>query len=101
MTMFVQQPVPGLFLRERPDRRARERFEHRHPVQINGRYALARDISPKGLSVVMAPALVVGDVVRVTLPEYPGERGEVTTPARVARIEPQAGRCILGLEFVQ
>jgi len=100
MTRIVQQPVPGLFLRPRPDRRARERFEHRGPVQINGRSVLARDISPKGLSVVMARAIPVGDVVRVALPASAEERAAVTTPARVARVEPQAGRCILGLEFV-
>ena len=97
--MLVQQPVPGLFLRERPDRRSRERFEHRRPVQINGRYALARDISPRGIAVVMAPALAVGDVVRVTLPRT-AARTEVTTLARVARVEPLPGRSILGLEFM-
>jgi len=100
--MLVQHGFDApLILKECPDRRARERFEHRCPVQINGRYAEGRDISPKGLSVVMAPALVVGDVVRVTLPESGVDPGAVSAPARVTRIEPRGGRCILGLEFLQ
>jgi hypothetical protein len=101
--MFAQHerfPV-GLMFKPSPDRRARERFDHRRPVQINGRHALARDLSANGLSVVMAPALIVGDVVRVTLQESAGVGEEATKPARVARIEPHGGRCILGLEFVQ
>jgi len=98
--MFAQYASYGaIILTECPDRRASERLEHRRPVQINGRYALARDISDKGLAVVMAPALVVGDIARVTLPSS-GNRAPVTALARVARVEPQAGRCILGFEFI-
>jgi hypothetical protein len=99
--MFVQNALTGLILKECPDRRARPRLAHRQPVQINGRKAVGRDISPAGMSVVMAPALIVGDVVRVTLNGTPGSLNEVNTPARVRRVEPQAGRCIVALEFIQ
>jgi hypothetical protein len=95
--MFVQQGLTaGLILRECPDRRTRQRFAHRKPVEVNGRRAVGRDISPTGLSVVMSPGVSVGDVVRVAL-----SGSEAPATARVKRVEPQAGRYIVGLEFVR
>jgi len=95
--MFVQHGfAAGLILRECPDRRSRQRFAHRQPVEVNGRRAVGRDISPAGLSVVMSAGVAVGDVVRVAL-----SGSEVPTAARVRRVVPQAGRYIVGLEFVR
>lgn len=99
--MFVQHAIPGIILRECPDRRARHRLTHREPVHVDGRQAFGRDISTKGMAVVMAPSVVVGDVVRVSLSGAPSVAGTVVTEARVARVEMHAGRSIVGLEFVR
>jgi hypothetical protein len=94
--MFAQDGLSaGLILRECPDRRKSQRLSHRQTVEVNGRRAMGRDISSKGLSVVMTPSVSVGDTVRVSL-----SGSDSPTTARVRRVVPQAGRCIVGLEFV-
>lgn len=99
--MFAQHTSYAPVLIECPDRRDSDRIEHRCPVQIDGRYARARDISRKGLSVVITRTVTVEDVVRVTLPAAYAAGQEVTLAARVARIEPQASQCVVGLEFLR
>ncbi|MBA2303759.1 MAG: PilZ domain-containing protein [Acidobacteria bacterium] len=99
--MFVQHAMNTPILRECPDRRRGERFVHRESVQVNGRPVIGCDISARGVSVLMRPPVVVGAIVRVTLggdtgPVWPG-----TTSARVARVDPRADRCIVGLEFIR
>jgi len=94
-------------LARKPDRRAEVRFVHHERVRLDGRPALARNISARGLAVVLTRAagaaarrLHPGDVVEVTL------RGDVTgaglaaARARVARIEANRGRVVAGLEFL-
>jgi hypothetical protein len=94
--MFAQHGLSaGLILRECPDRRKSQRLSHRQPVEINGRRAMGRDISPRGLAVVMSASVSVGDTVRVSL-----SGSDLPTTARVRRIVPQSGRCVVGLEFV-
>lgn len=94
--MFSSPAIPELILTECPDRRARARLVHREPVQINGRQVFCRDISARGLSVVMPPTVSVGDVVHVSLSLPQGR-----WPARVARVEANSDRSIVGLEFLR
>jgi hypothetical protein len=98
--MFVQHADARILLRECPDRRSGERLVHRDPVHIDGRAAIGCDISSRGLCVIMTPPVAVGDIVRVTLAGKPGRVAEVTSPARVARVDRRSERCIVGLEFV-
>ena len=98
--MFAQHASYAPVLIECPDRREGDRVEQRLPVRIDGRDARTRDISPKGLSVVMTGTIPVKDVVRVNLPASSASGHDVTRSARVARIEPQPGGCVVGLEFV-
>ena len=98
--MFVQHADARILLRECPDRRSGERLVHRDPVHIDGRAAIGCDISSRGLCVIMAPSLAVGDIVRVTLSGKPGHVAEVTSPARVARVDRRGDRSVVGLEFV-
>ena len=98
--MFVQHADARILLRECPDRRSGERLRHRDPVHIDGRAAIGCDISSRGLCVIMTPPVTVGDIVRVTLAGKPGRVAEVTSPARVARVDRRSDRCIVGLEFV-
>jgi hypothetical protein len=98
--MFVQHADARILLRACPDRRCGERLVYRDRVHIDGRPAIGCDISPRGLSVLMAPGVAVGDLVRVTLAGKPGHEQEVTSPARVARVDRRAERTVVGLEFV-
>jgi hypothetical protein len=98
--MFVQHADARILLRECPDRRSGERLAHRDPVHIDGRAAIGCDISSRGLCVIMTPSVGVGDIVRVTLAGQPGRVAEVTSPARVARVDRRADRFVVGLEFV-
>ena len=66
---------------------------------FDGRPAPGRDISPKGLSVFIA-APAVGDVVRVTLAGASGEADEISSLARVARVERTDDGFVVGLEFI-
>lgn len=86
-------------LRRRRDRRASARFVHSEPVQINGHPGVGRDISSKGLAVISAASVGVGDIVRVSIP---GDISARMTPsrARVTRVESRSGRPLIGLEFV-
>jgi hypothetical protein len=95
-TMFPSLAIPDLILTECPDRRARARLAHAELVQIDGRPVIGRDISAKGLSVVMPPTLSVGDVVSVSLSLPQGR-----WPARVARVDAHTDRSIVGLEFLR
>jgi hypothetical protein len=98
--MFVSPAFSVPVFYEREDRRSRPRFPYRAVVQIDGRRAAARDMSSKGLSVVLAvPA--VGDIVRVTLSGARGDRNEVSSPARVVRIDSGPDGITLGLEFIE
>lgn len=98
--MFVQHADARILLRACPDRRGGERLVYRDRVKIDGRLALGCDISSRGLSVVMASPVAVGDVVRVTLAGKPGHQREVTSPARVARVDRRSDCTVVGLEFV-
>lgn len=98
--MFVQHADTPILLRACPDRRAGERLVHSDPVQIDGRFATARDISTRGLCVVMKPSVAVGDMVRVTLGGKPGRRSGITSRARVARVDRDADQAVVGLEFL-
>jgi hypothetical protein len=81
------------------DRRNRRRFAYPAVVQIDGRMVPGRDISQKGLSVfVAAPA--VGDVVRVTLAGPSGDAEEISSSARVVRVDPVDEGFVVGLEFI-
>ena len=98
--MFVQHADSRILLRACPDRRLGERLVYHDRVHIDGRPAIGCDISSRGLSVLMAPSLAVGDLVRVTLAGKPGHKQEVTSPARVARVDRQSDGVVVGLEFV-
>jgi hypothetical protein len=76
---------------------------HRDPVHVDGHAAVGCDISSKGLCVIMTPMtprVTVGEIVRVTLAGQPGRVAEVTSPARVARVDRRADRFVVGLQFV-
>jgi len=98
--MFVSPGFSVPVFYEREDRRSRPRFPYRAIVQIDGRTAAGRDISSKGLSVVLAiPA--VGDIVQVTLAGARGDANEIISPARVVRIDPGPDGIVVGLEFIE
>lgn len=96
--MFVSPAfsVPVLF--EREDRRRRQRFDYPAVVQMDGRPVPGRDISAKGLSVLLAIPKV-GDVVNVTLVEATEDAEEVSSAARVVRVDRAAEGFVVGLEF--
>ncbi|HJR60715.1 MAG TPA: PilZ domain-containing protein [Vicinamibacterales bacterium] len=97
--MFVSPAFSVPVFYEREDRRNRPRYPYRAVVQIDGRTAAGRDISSKGLSIVLAvPA--VGDIVRVTLAGARGDAKEMSSPARVVRVEPGPDGVVVGLEFI-
>lgn len=97
--MFAARTASEPIVRLRRDRRSCERFVHSGPVQINGQPGVGRDISDKGICVISAASVVIGDIVRVTIP---GDISPASTPnrARVARVERLPGRPVIGLEFV-
>jgi hypothetical protein len=92
----VARPV----LVEREDRRA-PRTAYRALVLIDGRPMAGRDISTKGLSILLKPTLEPGDVVRVTLAGATGSPDEVGTTARVARVEACPEGFVVGLQFIE
>jgi hypothetical protein len=94
--MFPSPAIPELILTECPDRRARARLAHRELVQIDGRPVIGRDISAKGLSVIMAPTVSIGEVVHVSLSLTQG-----LWAARVARVDGGSDPSIVGLEFLR
>jgi hypothetical protein len=99
-SMFPSQVTPALILRARPDRRADDRYIHSQAVEINGVPAIGCDISSKGIAVITATPVTIGDVVRVTVADSVDFVGPRTTAARVARIDRRAGRLLVGLEFI-
>jgi hypothetical protein len=92
---------PSFVLRARPDRRAADRYVHSQPVEINGIPAVGCDISAKGIAVIPASPLAIGDVVRVTVAEPVDAVGPKTRFARVTRIDRRSPRTLVGLEFVR
>jgi len=93
-------PTGPVALQQRRDRRKAQRSAYPATVQIDGRPAPGRDISPKGLSVLMeAPA--VGDVVRVTLAAASAKTEAISAPARVVRVEATKAGFVVGLEFIE
>lgn len=97
--MFVSPAFTVPVLHQRRDRRTRQRFAYPAVVQIDGRPAPGRDISPTGLSAFIA-APAVGDVVRVTLAGASGEAEAISSQARVARVERTDDGFVVGLEFI-
>ena len=97
--MFAAQGVSEPIVRLRRDRRSCERFVHAEPVQINGQPGIGRDISARGICVLSAAAVGIGEIVRVTIP---GDITSVSMPnrARVTRVESRIGRPVIGLEFI-
>lgn len=98
--MYALHASDGPVFIECPDRRHGDRLEQRRPVRIDGQDARTLDISRTGLAAVLAGSLHVEDVVRVTLPARFAADHDVTVSARVARVEPQVGGCVVGLEFL-
>ena len=85
---------------QREDRRTRRRFAYPAVVQVDGRQVPGRDISPQGLSVLITtPAL--GDIVRVSLAPPSAHADEISSLARVVRIDPGPDGIVVGLEFVE
>ena len=98
--MFVSPAFTAPVLPGREERRKGPRFAYPAVVQIDGRPVPGRDISPKGLSVLIkAPA--IGDVVQVTLASGTTETEEISASARVVRVDRGAGGFIVGLEFLE
>jgi hypothetical protein len=97
--MFAARAASEPAVRLRQDRRSSDRFVHSEPVQINGHPGVGRDISDKGLCVISAARVGIGEIVRVTVP---GDVASASTPsrARVTRVDSRSGRLLIGLEFV-
>jgi hypothetical protein len=98
--MFVSPAFSAPVLRKREDRRKRQRFAYPAAVRIDGRPVPGRDISPKGLSVLVSVPSV-GDIVRVTLAGATGDANEISAPARVVRVDPSPEGVVVGLEFIE
>jgi hypothetical protein len=100
--------TPDAILTRKPDRRAGVRFVHHERVRLDGRPARARNISARGLAVIMTPAagqtasgLRPGDVVEVIRRVDATGAGLGAARARVARIEAGSRGVVAGLEFLQ
>ena len=99
-TMFVSPAFSVPVLQERADRRTRQRYAYPAVVHLNGRPMPGRDISSKGLAVLIeAPA--VGDVVTVTLAGANADAAEIASSARVVRVDRAADGFVVGLEFLE
>lgn len=98
--MFVSPAFSAPVFQERSDRRTRQRFAYPATVQIDGRTVPGRDISSKGLSILIeAPA--VGDTVRVTLAGASAGADEISSQARVVRVDRSDDGFVVGLEFIE
>jgi hypothetical protein len=96
--MFVSPAFSGP-TRPKRERRDGQRFAYPATVQIDGRPAPGRDISPKGLSVFLrAPA--IGDIVRVTLAAANSDTEEISSSARIVRVDRDSDGFVVGLEFI-
>ncbi len=98
--MFVSPAFSAPVFYERVDRRKRPRFAYPAVVHIDGRAVPGRDISEQGVSVLIA-APAVGDVVRVNLTTPPEVVGEVSSMARVVRVDRTEEGFVVGLEFIE
>lgn len=98
--MYVSPAFSTPVFHEREDRRTGRRFEYRAVVRINGQPLQGRDISPRGLSILM-PAPSVGDVVQVALAPAAGGAEEISAPARVVRVDQSPEGFVVGLEFIE
>jgi hypothetical protein len=83
----------------RKERRTRRRFAYPAVVQIDGRQVPGRDISPQGLSILIA-APTLGDIVRVSLAPASADTGEISALARVVRTDAGPDGIVVGLEFI-
>ena len=92
--------APASLTTEREDRRNRRRFAYKAVVQIDGKAVPGRDISPKGLSYLLA-APRLGDVVCVSLAMPSANAEGISAPARVVRIDPGPDGIVVGLEFIE
>jgi hypothetical protein len=99
--MFVSLRSTGVILTECPDRRAHPRLEHAEAVELNGQPVEGRDISARGLSILIPPAVKLGDIVRVRLAGCLDSGEAVMANARVARLDGTAEGLVVGLEFVE
>src|SRR5688572_16272222 len=99
--MFVSHPSTGVILTECPDRRGHPPLEQAATVELNGQPVQGRDISARGLSVLIPPAVKLGDVVHVRLAGCLDSGEAVMANARVARIDGTADGLVVGLEFVE
>ena len=98
--MYVSPAFATPVFREPRDRRKGQRFAYPAIVRINDRPTPGRDISPKGLSVLLA-APAIGDIVRVTLAPASPNAEEISSPARVVRVDLEKEGYVVGLEFVE
>ncbi len=99
--MIVTHPSNGVILTECPDRRSYPRLEHGETVELNGQTVEGRDISARGLSVVIPPPVKLGDVVRVRLAGCLDSGESVMASAKVARLDASPEGLVVGLEFVE
>ena len=96
--MFVSPAFKLPVFQAREDRRRHQRSAYPAVVGIDGCPAAGRDISSQGLSAFIA-APVVGQVVRVTLAGAPGDPEEISSQARILRVERTDHGFVVGLEF--
>lgn len=99
--MMVTHPLATIVLTECPDRRAYPRLAHHEQVELDGRELAGRDISARGVSVVVPPPAAINDVVRVRLAGCADSGNAVIVSARVARVESTSEGFVLGLEFIE
>ena len=99
--MIVSHSSSSVILTECPDRRSHPRLEHVETVEMDGRPVEGRDISARGLSVVIPPPVKLGDLVRVRLAGCLDSGEAVMANARVARLDASAQGFVVGLEFVE
>ena len=98
--MFVSPAFKAPVIPDPEDRRRRKRFAYPAVVMIDGRPMPGRDISPRGLSILM-PGPRVGDIVQVALADATSEADAISSPARIVRVEGTPEGIIVGLEFVE
>jgi hypothetical protein len=98
--MFVSPAFSKPELLQRRDRRDRQRFPFPASVTVDGRPARGRDVSAGGISVFVAIPQI-GAVVDVTLPTTNADGQEITSKARVVRLDRTPSGYVVGLEFVE
>lgn len=98
--MNVTRPTQGVILIECADRRGHPRLDHVETVEMDGQTVEGRDISARGLSVVLPPPVALGDVVQVRLAGCPDGGDPVKASARVVRLDAGPQGFVVGLEFL-